>query len=173
MKSAKAGWRRNNLDRVPPYGFAWQAMHSRLLVRLVTAAASLIIHASIPFRPVMTNALQAFIDRVKAGEPVEFQDTIAVIAAHFDYSPRRFTNGFGDSQMVNEPGANEGSCKIFSLARQQGLTEAQTLALFGDFYRQVLEHPEGADHQNIRQFMRSGWAGIHFDGEALRLRTAE
>ena len=115
----------------------------------------------------MTQALQAFIDRVKAGEPVEFQDTLAIIAAHYDYSPQRFTNGLGNNILVNEPGANEGSCKIFSLARLQGLTEAETLALFGGYYRHVLEHPEDADHQNIRQFMRHGWAGIRFDGEAL------
>jgi hypothetical protein len=121
----------------------------------------------------MTPTLEAFIDRVKAGEPVEFQDTIAVIAAHYDYSPRRFTNGLGDSLLINEPGANEGSCKIFSLARLQGLTEAETLALFGGYYRQVLENPDGTDHQNIRQFMRHGWAGIRFEGEALQLRVAE
>lgn len=121
----------------------------------------------------MTTPLEAFIDRVKAGEPVEFQDTLAIIAAYYDYAPRCFTNGLGDSLLVNEPGTNEGSCKIFSLARLQGLTEAETLALFGGYYRQVLDNSDGADHQNIRQFMRHGWAGIRFEGEALRVRAAE
>ncbi|MGV2481618.1 UNVERIFIED_CONTAM: HopJ type III effector protein, partial [Salmonella enterica subsp. enterica serovar Weltevreden] len=29
-------------------------------------------------------------------------------------------------------------------------------------------HPDATDHQNIRHFMRSGWAGIAFEGEALK-----
>jgi len=43
------------------------------------------------------------------------------------------------------------------------------LALFGDYYRSdVLKNPEGSDHQNIRNFMHKGWAGVTFKGEALR-----
>ena len=116
-------------------------------------------------------AAQAFIARVKAGEPVEFQETIDLIAGHFSYMPTRFSNGLGDDRLVNEPGVNEGSCKIFSFARLHGLNEAETLALFGRFYREdVLGHPEGADHRNIRNFLRDGWAGIAFDGVALTPR---
>lgn len=45
----------------------------------------------------------------------------------------------------------------------------ETLALFGDFYRNdVLKNPGGNDHQNIRNFMEFGWDGILFEGEALR-----
>jgi hypothetical protein len=51
------------------------------------------------------------------------------------------------------------------------LSVEDTLALFGDYYRMdVLQHPEGNDHQNIRRFMQDGWAGIAFDGEALQAR---
>jgi hypothetical protein len=117
----------------------------------------------------MTQDLQTFLDAVKAGQPIEFQDTLAIIAANYAYSPVRFTNGLGDEALVNAPGMNEGSCKIFSFARLNGLDEAATLALFGRYYRdEVLGHPEGTDHMNIRNFMRHGWAGIHFDGPALR-----
>jgi len=120
----------------------------------------------------MSAALQVFLDRVKAGDPVEFQDALTVIAAHYEYSPVRFTNGLGDAAVVNEPGVNEGSCRIFSFARLNGLDEAATLALFGRYYREaVLGHPDGSDHQNIRRFMRDGWAGIQFDGEALRPKS--
>ena len=47
------------------------------------------------------------------------------------------------------------------------LSEANTLACFGRFYREVLNDPTGTSHGNIRAFMRDGWAGICFDGQAL------
>lgn len=119
----------------------------------------------------MTTTLQAFIETVKAGRNVEFQDTMALIAQSYAYTPVRFSNGLGADRLVNEPGTNEGSCKIFSFGRLHGLSETETLALFGHYYRvDVLGHPEGADHQNIRRFIKDGWAGIHFAGEALRAR---
>jgi HopJ type III effector protein len=31
----------------------------------------------------------------------------------------------------------------------------------------VLENPEATNHQNIRNFMKTGWAGISFEGTAL------
>ena len=38
----------------------------------------------------------------------------------------------------------------------------------GDYYRvDVLQHPDATDHQNIRQFIQYGWAGITFEGCAL------
>lgn len=99
-----------------------------------------------------------------APESITFPEVIAYIDAHYDFTPTRFTNGTA----VNEAGQNNGSCKIFSLARLQGLTQEQTLALFGDYYRvDVLGNPDGTDHQNIRNFMQSGWEGIQFEGEAL------
>ena len=55
-----------------------------------------------------------------------------------------------------------------SFARLAGLTPDQTLALFGAFYRDdVLGHPDGSDHQNIRNFIKDGWDGIRFEGDAL------
>lgn len=99
---------------------------------------------------------------------VEFHDVMAVIADNFVYSPCPFTNGLGDNIVINAAGENEGSCKIFALGRLLGLSEGQTLACFGKFYREdVLQHPDGTNHANIRAFMRHGWAGIHFDGPAL------
>ncbi len=109
--------------------------------------------------------LQEFLARVRSGGRVSFQDSIAAIAAHYDYTPTRFGNG----GVVNEAGANEGSCKLFYFAKLHGLTPEQTLGLFGDYYWQdVLEHPEADNHANIRAFMRQGWAGVAYEGEALR-----
>ena len=63
---------------------------------------------------------------------------------------------------------NEGSCRLFALARVKGLSAEDTVQLFGRFYRDdVLKHPDGSDHANIRRFMKDGWAGIVFDGTAL------
>lgn len=98
-----------------------------------------------------------------------FDDVIAYIGEHYHYTPGRFTNGVDGDQVISEAGQNEGSCKIFSFAKANQLTEAETLACFGKYYRDdVLGHPEGSDHANIRTFMRHGWAGISFDGVVLQ-----
>jgi hypothetical protein len=100
---------------------------------------------------------------------VEFEDVIALIDSFYIYTPTRFTNGVGPDPIVNEAGENEGSCKVFAFAKQQGLTEAQTLACFGRCDH-VLPNPDGDDHPNIRRFIADGWQGIRFDGEPLMLR---
>ena len=41
-----------------------------------------------------------------------------------------------------------------------GLSKEETLALFGGYYRDVVATPEGDDHPNIRNFMKSGWEGV-------------
>lgn len=97
-------------------------------------------------------------------ESITFPEVIAYIEANYEFTPTRFTNG----NTVNEAGQNNGSCKVFSFAKLHRLSPEQTLPLFGDFYRKdVLGNPEGADHQNIRNFMSYGWAGIQFEGTAL------
>jgi len=99
-----------------------------------------------------------------AGE-IQFKDVIAFIDEHYDFTPTKFTNG----NTVNESDQNNGSCKVFSFAKLNDLSKEETLALFGDFYRtDVLQNPDGNDHQNIRNFMEFGWDGISFEGEAFR-----
>lgn len=101
---------------------------------------------------------------IQSPQTISFSDVIAYIDANYNFTPTSFTNG----STINEAGQNNGSCKIFSFAKLQNLTQDQTLALFGDYYRtDVLGNPEGTDHQNIRNFMQSGWNGIKFEGEAL------
>lgn len=97
-------------------------------------------------------------------ESIAFSDTIAVIDAHYDFTPSAFGNG----ELQNEAGQNNGSCKVFSFARLHKLTAQQTLYCFGSYYRDdVLKHPQGTDHQNIRNFLKTGWDGIAFQGSAL------
>jgi len=101
-------------------------------------------------------------------DAVEFQEVIGCIEKYFDYTPQHFTNGHGHDTVINQAGSNEGSCKIFAFATMEGLSEAETLACFGEYYRQdVLQNPGGDDHANIRTFMRHGWKGIRFEQSAL------
>lgn len=100
---------------------------------------------------------------------INFQQTIDIIQQHYCYSPTLFTNG----SITNPAGTNEGSCKVFAFAQQHQLTPAQTLACFGDYYRiDVLQNPQNTDHANIRNFMQTGWAAVHFDSEVLSRRQA-
>ncbi|MCL1676893.1 HopJ type III effector protein [Elizabethkingia meningoseptica] len=100
-------------------------------------------------------------------ENIQFNDVIAYIDAHYDFTPTEFKNG----NTVNEAGQNNGSCKVFSFAKMGGLSKEDTLHLFGAYYREdVLQNPEGTDHQNIRNFIESGWDGISFEGEALKVK---
>ncbi|SEG06449.1 HopJ type III effector protein [Algoriphagus boritolerans] len=108
------------------------------------------------------------LDKIQhSSESISFSEVISHVDANFDFTPTRFTNG----NAVNEAGQNNGSCKIFAFAKLNNLTEKQILALFGDYYQlDVLGNPEGSDHQNIRNFMKSGWKGIRLEGKALSPR---
>lgn len=102
-----------------------------------------------------------------APDTLEFTDTMAVIEGLYNYTPTAFQNG----EVSNAAGQNAGSCKLFSFAKLQGFNEAQTLACFGRYYREdVLQHPDATDHQNIRNFMKTGWTGVKFEGEALTVK---
>lgn len=97
-------------------------------------------------------------------ETINFNDVIVFIDENYKFKPVKFVNG----TIVNEANQNNGSCKIFSFAKINNLSEKETLALFGDFYRNdVLLNPEGEDHQNIRNFIKYGWNGILFTEDAL------
>lgn len=127
---------------------------------------------SVPFDPAAPTAIAQLRAQLEtAPEAVQFDQIQQLIAAHFDYTPCAFDNGIGDDRVRNAAGSNEGSCRLFAFARAQGFDETQTLHCFGHFYRDhVLGNPAGSDHANIRTFMRHGWAGIRFQGEALTAR---
>ena len=109
--------------------------------------------------------LDSFLEKLnETPQEVAFTDTMAVVEALYNFTPTAFQNG----DLLNEAGQNSGSCKLFSLAKLQNFSVEQTLACFGDFYRKdVLENPEATNHQNIRNFMKTGWDGISFEGQAL------
>ena len=97
-------------------------------------------------------------------QPVEFNNVMQLIDFEYEFIPTAFLNG----SLLNEADTNNGSCKIFSFAKMHDLSEQATLNAFGDYYTvDVLKHPDKEDHQNIRQFMKNGWLGIEFKGQAL------
>ena len=90
---------------------------------------------------------------------ISFDDVISVIDSEYVFTPSEFKNG----NLINAAGENSGSCKIFAFAHLQKLTKEETLNCFGDYYRiDVLENPDDNNHQNIRNFMATGWNGITF-----------
>lgn len=112
--------------------------------------------------------LVEFLNKIKtAPETIEFNETIAIIDANYEFTPTLFKNG----NTINEAGKNSGSCKLFGFAKLHHLTPSQTLNCFGAYYRKdVLQHPDGTDHQNIRNFIFYGWEGISFEGTLLKLK---
>ena len=109
--------------------------------------------------------LEVFIAKLSQHpEQIEFSETMAVIDQHYTFAPTTFSNG----NTINEANQNNGSCKIFAFGKLNKLSEQQTLACFGSYYRDdVVGNPDGDDHQNIRNFMVLGWNGIKFSAEAL------
>ncbi|WP_025743660.1 HopJ type III effector protein [Aquimarina pacifica] len=105
-----------------------------------------------------------FIEKLKS-EPsaIGFEDTMTVIDTNYSFKPTMFING----NCTNEAGQNSGSCKLFSFAKLQNLDKEETLRCFGSYYKDVLDTPDGEDHQNIRNFMKTGWDGISFEQSAL------
>ncbi len=111
--------------------------------------------------------VEQFLDRARALEPIQFSELMALIEQYYDYSPTAFSNG----GLQNAEDQNQGSCKLLAFAKLHQLTVEQTLNLFGDFYHlEVVGDPKGEAHGNIRAFMQTGWEGVCFDSEPLRLR---
>jgi len=110
----------------------------------------------------MKEQLTSLIEKLKANT-ITFKEVIEFIETHYQHQPTAFKNG----EAYNEATQNQGSAKVFSFAQLNNLSKEDTLYLFAEHYQSVLNTPGGTDHQNIRQFMTNGWAGIAFEGQAL------
>ena len=97
---------------------------------------------------------------------ITFKETMQVIEDHYNFNPTAFTNG----DIINNAGENNGSCKLFAFAMHQEFTKEATLLCFGEHYQSVLEDKNGTSHQNIRNFMQTGFNGLSFENEALTLK---
>ncbi len=86
---------------------------------------------------------------IEKPETIEFEEVMEVIDAYYDFTPTAFING----SLKNKAGENSGSCKLFRFAQLHALSRQQTLACFGNYYRDdVLQNPDASNHQNIRNF---------------------
>ena len=114
-------------------------------------------------------SITSFLEKLKqTPNDITFPESIAIIEENYDFTPTPFYNG----TQHNDAGENSGSCKLFAFAKLQNLSQAETLACFGGYYfEEVLENAEGTNHQNIRNFIKTGWHGIQFEGEALTLKA--
>jgi len=111
--------------------------------------------------------IQEFKIKLKtSSKSILFAETMQVIEDEYDFTPTEFTNG----TIKNKAGENSGSCKLFAFAIHQQFTKDETLACFGEHYQNVLEDVTGTSHQNIRNFMKTGFDGLSFEGVALELK---
>ena len=111
------------------------------------------------------STIKPFLEKLKKSpQIITFPGTIAVIEENYNFTPTAFKNG----NQYNAAGENSGSCKLISFAKLENLSKDETLACFGSYYfEDVVKNPEASDHQNIRNFMKSGWEGIQFENKSL------
>ena len=100
-------------------------------------------------------------------EALSFKELMNLIENEYEFTPTAFKNG----QCDNAENENSGSCKLFAFAKLQKLQKKEALFCFGEHYKNVLEDENGTSHQNIRNFMKSGFEGLSFNGEALALKS--
>jgi hypothetical protein len=116
----------------------------------------------------MKEQLPTLIKNLKSNS-ITFKEVIAFIETYYAHQPTAFKNG----EAYNEASQNQGSAKVFTFAQLNNLNQEDTLYLFAEHYQAVLNTPEAADHQNIRQFMKHGWSGIAFEGQALTMKLGD
>lgn len=92
-----------------------------------------------------------------------FQDVLTFIEERYTYSPSAFKNG----TQQNAENENQGSARVLYFAQLNNLNREDTLRLFAEHYDAVLSTPNATDHQNIREFMKEGWAGVQFEKPVL------
>jgi HopJ type III effector protein len=101
-------------------------------------------------------------------DALTFEEVIEVIDTHYESQLLEFKNG----DIVNKQGENEGSAKLLSYAALSDMDKETTLKLWGQYYREVLNDPDGTSHANIRNFMKYGWEGVPFENGIALTRKA-
>mmetsp|Transcript_2713 Transcript_2713/g.2992 ORF Transcript_2713/g.2992 Transcript_2713/m.2992 type:complete len:218 (+) Transcript_2713:2-655(+) len=93
------------------------------------------------------------------GDDITFEEVTELLDEHYESALCEFQNG----GLTNKPGENQGSANVLSYAALSNLDDESTLKLWGQYYRDVKNTPSGTDHQNIRNFIKSGWNGVKFE----------
>lgn len=98
-----------------------------------------------------------------AANRINFAAVLANIDDQYTHVPTAFKNG----DQNNSSTENQGSARVLFYAQLNNLGKDETLSLFAEHYQNVLDNPTANNHQNIRQFMLSGWDGVIFEGTVL------
>ncbi|HAD99432.1 MAG TPA: type III effector [Gammaproteobacteria bacterium] len=109
---------------------------------------------------------EEYLEILRSGARMKFEDLIALIDDDYNYTPAGFTNG----EVENTADENQGSAKLFCFAAIHQLSQLETLHCFGQYYQDVLNTPESDSHGNIRNFMTYGWEGLKFESPVLDRR---
>ena len=88
-------------------------------------------------------------------DSLKMEELMDLIDTHYEVGLLEFKNG----DILNKQGENVGSAKLLSYAAISDFDKETTLKLWGQYYREVLADPDGDSHQNIRNFMKTGWDG--------------
>ena len=114
------------------------------------------------------NYIENFIEKLRTTpETIQFAEVIALIDTHYSHTPTAFVNGTA----TNQASENQGSAKVFYFARLHDLNQTETLHCFAEHFRAVSDNPTGDDHQNIRQFIASGWQGVQLPDTCLTAKN--
>lgn len=120
--------------------------------------------------PIQTTSasLNRLLDRLRhEPETVMLDEVLGAIDDAYEFTPVAFANG----PLEHEAGDKVRSCAIYALGRLHGLSVPETLACFGEHYREVLADPTGDAHMTIRVFLRGGWAGVSHAAMPLKARA--
>ncbi|SFV82259.1 Type III effector HopPmaJ [hydrothermal vent metagenome] len=109
---------------------------------------------------------EEYLEILRSGARMKFEDLIALIDDDYNYTAAGFTNG----EVENTADENQGSAKLFCFAAIHQLSQLETLHCFGQYYQDVLNTPESDSHGNIRNFMTYGWEGLKFESPVLDRR---
>lgn len=120
------------------------------------------------FQAATSPKLESLLKKIKdAPETLMLDEALDAIAEAYDFTPVAFSNG----PLRHAAGEKIRSCMLYAFGRLHGLDVAQTLACFGEHYREVLKDPTGDSHMTIRVFMKGGWSGVQHASMPLSPRA--
>jgi len=100
-------------------------------------------------------------------DTMPFSDIMKTLDLHFTFRPTAFS--VGDTKSTENQ--NQKSLRVLSFAQLLKLSKEQTLKLWGEHYKQVLQEPEGSSHGNIRAFLKGGFECVNAPQDVITAST--
>lgn len=82
----------------------------------------------------------------------DFGNTIQAIDSILETEPVDFVNG----EVPNTSGENLWSLKVLAFGKMMWFHTQEVLSMFWEYYREVIDNPDGNSHQNIRALQKTG-----------------